>query len=400
MCRHFLNILTVLLLAMPLSAAPIYTESLIFPLQEKHVHSSSVVECPNGDLLACWFHGSGERQSLDVLVQGARLKKGAAAWSPVFLMADTPNLPDCNPVLYIDAQQELWLFWIAVLAESWEDSLLRYRKAKDYQGDGAPNWYWQDDMILDPGKDFPDQLKTGFEEVIPTLPGKDTAVGRWLRHDIRRIERDARNLSKRQRGWMTRAQIITLPSGRILVPLYSDGYLLGLMAISDDTGASWRPSAPIVGAGLNQPSLARKQDGTLVAYMREEDEIKRRVLTSVSHDDGETWSVAQSTDIPNPNSSLAVLTLDDGRWVMAYNDSEDTRETLALALSDDEGATWKWQRHLELQKGGQFHYPFMIQTSDGLVHVTYTYQPAGDAGRSIKHVTLNPEWILAGDESK
>ena len=71
----------------------------IFPLQGKHVHSSSIVECPNGDLLACWFHGSGERTADDVVVQGARLKKGRKKWSPVFLMADTPRFPDCNPVL-------------------------------------------------------------------------------------------------------------------------------------------------------------------------------------------------------------------------------------------------------------------------------------------------------------
>ena len=97
--------------------APHCQENLIFPPQEKHVHSSSIVQCPNGDLLACWLYGSGERQSPDVVVQGARLKKGAAAWSPIFPMADTPHFPDCNPVLFVDANQQLWLFWIAVLAE-------------------------------------------------------------------------------------------------------------------------------------------------------------------------------------------------------------------------------------------------------------------------------------------
>ncbi|MBN2593373.1 MAG: hypothetical protein JXA81_07695, partial [Sedimentisphaerales bacterium] len=49
----------------------------IFPLQQKHVHSSSIVECPNGDFLTCWFHGSGERKADDVVIQGARLQKGS-----------------------------------------------------------------------------------------------------------------------------------------------------------------------------------------------------------------------------------------------------------------------------------------------------------------------------------
>ena len=118
---------------------PYYHERLIFPLQAKHVHSSSVVECPNGDLMCAWFSGSGERVTPDVEIRGARLKRGDAAWSDVFPMADTPNLPDHNPVLFITPQQELWLFWIVVPADRWEDSLLRVRMARDYMSDGPPN---------------------------------------------------------------------------------------------------------------------------------------------------------------------------------------------------------------------------------------------------------------------
>lgn len=98
------------------AAAPQFAVKPIFPPQEKHVHSSSIVECPNGDLLVAWFHGSGERTANDVVIQGARKKAGAAAWSPVFLMADTQDLPDCNPVLFIDAKERLWLFWVPVVA--------------------------------------------------------------------------------------------------------------------------------------------------------------------------------------------------------------------------------------------------------------------------------------------
>src|SRR5690606_8826889 len=87
-------------------AAPeaIHETELIFPVNEKHNHASSIVVCPDGDLLACWFHGTGERNSDDVLVQGARKRKGADSWSEPFLMTDTPNLPDCNPVMFIDPQ--------------------------------------------------------------------------------------------------------------------------------------------------------------------------------------------------------------------------------------------------------------------------------------------------------
>ena len=67
-----------------LYSQPIFESENIFPLQNKHVHGSSIVECPNGDFLACWFHGSGERTADDVVIQGARLKKGTKKWSSVF----------------------------------------------------------------------------------------------------------------------------------------------------------------------------------------------------------------------------------------------------------------------------------------------------------------------------
>ena len=102
--------------------------------------------------------------------------------------------------------------------------------------------------------------------------------------------------------------------------------------------------ARIIGPALNQPSVVRKEDGSLLAYMREEafdlgddQQLAHRILMSQSRDDGESWSLAVPTDLPNPNSSLEVLALRDGRWVLVYNDSETNRHTLALAMSDDEG---------------------------------------------------------------
>ncbi len=93
----------------PAAAEPFLTAELIFPLEHWHNHSSAIVETPGGDLLVCWFHGSGERTADDVLVQGARLKKGRQ-WSARFLLADTPGYPDTNATLLIDPQQRLWMF--------------------------------------------------------------------------------------------------------------------------------------------------------------------------------------------------------------------------------------------------------------------------------------------------
>ena len=70
--KQLLNFALSLLLVIAATGAPVFETDPIFPLQSKHVHGSSIVECPNGDLLACWFHGSGERSANDVQVQGAR----------------------------------------------------------------------------------------------------------------------------------------------------------------------------------------------------------------------------------------------------------------------------------------------------------------------------------------
>jgi predicted neuraminidase len=361
----------------------------IFPLLQKHVHSSSIVECPNGDFLVCWFHGSGERTADDVVVQGARLKKDSNKWSSVFLMADTPGFPDCNPVLFIDSNERLWQFWIAVCAHKWEQSILKYRTSTDYQQPGPPKWDWQDIILLKPGDVFPETIENDFKELITEEP-------MWAEYAplySTMIIEAAKDKAKRQTGWMTRTHPITLPSGRILLPLYSDGFNVCLIAISDDQGGHWRASKPIVGLGPIQPSIVRKKNGTLVAYMRDSGNAPYRVLISTSTDDGESWSPAVDTDIPNPGSSLEAIALQDGRWVMVFNDTEHDRHRLAAALSDDEGKTWKPKRYIGKSddRSKSYAYPSLIQAKDGTLHLTYSYREP--AGATIRHCTFSADWI-------
>jgi BNR repeat-like domain len=279
----------------------------------------------------------------------------------------------------------------ASFGSSGSPSLLRFRKAKDFQSDGPPAWQWQDDLLLKPDDRFPEALHRG----LAALDENDADYGSLVAHPFAQLVEAAKDLGKRQRGWMPRTHLLVLPGGRILFPLYSDGYYVGLMAISDDGGKHWHTSEPIVGIGLNQPTVVRKRDDSLVAYMRREGPPPRRVQISTSADDGETWTPAASTTIPNPDSSLEVIALKDGRWVMAFNESEklDDRSRLVLALSDDEGATWKWKRDVERRPGGRFHYPSLIQTRDGRLNLTYTFQPETERERSIKHATLDADWI-------
>ncbi len=367
---------------------PAYRAELVFPLHPQHNHAPGIVECPNGDLLASWYRGSGERRADDVAVYGARLRKGSNRWSEPFLLVDTPGFPDCNTALFIDARQRLWLFWPVILANTWESCLTNYRVAASYEKDGPPRWDWQGVLYLKP-LDFEDAMRRGFEHRARAFPEAPLRAGERERLEARLHDR----LSSRL-GWQPRCKPTVLPSGRILLPLYTDTYSVSLMAISDDDGRTWRASRPLAGFGNIQPAVLRRRDGTLVAYMRENGPL-RRIRIAESTDDGVTWGPVGATDLPNPGSGLDAARLASGAWLLVYNDTRHGRASLAVSLSDDEGRTWKWTRHLERHPQGSYHYPAVIAGRDGTIHVIYSYFVSG--GKSMKHATFTEAWVRQGD---
>ena len=380
-----------LLAAVCHAAAPEHRAELIFPLESWHNHSSSLVELPNGDLLVCWFHGSGERTADDVLIRGARWNRSTGTWSEPFLMADAPGFPETNPVLFLDSRRRLFFFWPLIVAHRWETALMKYRISTDYQqASGPPRWEFQDNIVLIP-KNIAEKTKAFAGPVAAGGGPLAAAAGRLVEH--------AQDEYFSRMGWFTRTHPLELPSGRILVPMYSDGFSFGIMAISDDHGYTWYGSEPIVGAGSIQPSVVLKKDGSLVAYLRDNGPSPKRAMISRSRDDGVSWTVAEDSELLNPGTSIEVVRLASGNWIAVYNDLESGRYSLVAALSDDEGATWKWKRHLDgnpaRQINSQYHYPSVIQAKDGAIHVSYSYFVP--EGKSIKHARFNEEWVKAGD---
>ncbi|MBN2329726.1 MAG: exo-alpha-sialidase, partial [Candidatus Omnitrophica bacterium] len=219
--------------------APHYQSELIFPVEPWHNHGSSLVECPDGSLLACWFHGSGERTADDVLVQGARKAKGSSQWGERFVMADTPGYPDCNPVLFIDADGRLWLYWITVLANLWESSLLKYRTSSRFiQPNGPPEWDWQDNIHITP-QHFTDDLKAEWDDFVqkypnlipdPEKPFSELHGDEFTAYHMRNVN----NRLQQRIGWMTRIHPLQLPSGKLLLPLYTDAFSISIIAITED----------------------------------------------------------------------------------------------------------------------------------------------------------------------
>src|SRR3989454_7611708 len=154
-------------------APPFYQAELIFPLENWHNHASTIVESPKGDLLVCWFHGSGERTADDVKIEGARKRRGARVWSARFTLADTPGYPDTNCCLFIDPQGRLWLFWPTILANRCESALMKYRIASDYHKDGPPKWEANEVLHVTPGPEF----ETAVSNFIKQTEAKAASAG-------------------------------------------------------------------------------------------------------------------------------------------------------------------------------------------------------------------------------
>src|SRR5215216_705274 len=307
MDKIIIAFLSGLLLTPPASAPPqraapaFYKAELIFPLEHWHNHASMIVECPNGDLLVCWFHGSGERTADDVKIEGARLKRGSKTWGKRFTMADTLNYPDTNPTMFIDPRQRLWLMWPTILANEWHTALMKYRTSSDYQkSEGAPRWDFTDVLHITPEPEFEATVTralAAFEASAKDLPQERQKV---VSAYVERTKRNAADKLFRRLGWMTRAHPFILDGKRLIVPLYSDGFSFSLMAITDDWGKSWTTSTPLVGAGNIQPSIVMKKDGTLLTLMRDNGPPPKRLHMSESRDGGKTWSPVVDTSIPNP----------------------------------------------------------------------------------------------------
>jgi len=415
-----------------------FQSSIVFPYQDEHVHGSTLVELPNGDILTAWFQGSGERWADDVRIMGSRLVKGDTTWSETFVMADVKGFPDINPIMFMDKQQRLWLMWYPVLANQWETSIPMYRTSTQYSNSGAPVWDWQEVLFVKvgdktergivPNDSFVMQVKdqiTQYEEylktsLLPTIPDSlhskllkgwedykikmdSLSKGENMIRDGRVKDGDKEKTVKlgypltRRLGWQTKNKAVFL-GDRMIVPLYSDGFDCTLFAITDDGGQEWLFSNPVLGGAGIQATIAIAKDSSLVAYLRDNGPPPNRMQRTESHDKGLTWSIPKDDLLPNPGAGFDVVTLATGEWVMVYNDQEEGRSNLTVAVSDDEGKTWKWKKSIENDTRGDqassSHYPSVIVGVDGRIHTSYSYHHKDiKPGRSVKYVSFPLSWV-------
>ena len=137
---------------------------------------------------------------------------------------------------------------------------------------------------------------------------------------------------------------------------------------------------------------------TILNYPSEEIQILCRTkqgntAESRSLDQGRSWSRMVLLELPNPDSGVDGVVRNDGRGLLVYNHSKRKRSPLNVAISHDE-KNWSMSRTLE-DRVGEYFYPSVIQTSDEMVHIVYTWNR-----RRIKHVVVDPfqELFVIGDD--
>jgi predicted neuraminidase len=323
------------------------------------VHASTLVETTSGQLLAAWFGGTEEGHP-DVSIWVARHEKGR--WSPGLKVADgvqdaATRHPTWNPVLFQPREGPVMLFYkVGPSPREWWGMLMT--SADDGRTWSAPRRL--PEQILGPIKNKPIQLADGT-----IVAGSSTeAVGTdaWRVH----VER------------------------------------------SRDLGRTWERVGPLGDGGFNaiQPAILQLADGRLQLLCRSRE---MHVPASWSSDAGKTWSPLVATSLFGVNSGLDAVTLKDGRHLVVYNPRDRpggspegyrpealagipdapsgprARWPLVVSVSRD-GAAWKQAITLEdkpIRHG--YASPAVIQTRDGKIHVTYTFDR-----RQIKHVVIDP----------
>jgi predicted neuraminidase len=123
--------------------------------------------------------------------------------------------------------------------------------------------------------------------------------------------------------------------------------------------------------GIIQPAVVWLGGNHLRFYARGHTKAAR-IAVADSTDDGKTWTQARFIDLPNPNSGIDAVRLKDGRIVLIFNNSYNTRTPLNLAVSSD-GEHFNVFKTLE-EGPGQYSYPAIIQAANGDLLMTYSWR--------------------------
>lgn len=323
-------------------------------------HASTIVETKSG-LVAAWFGGTKEGNP-DVGIWLSR--RAGGKWTPPVEVANGAETEDprancLNPVLFQVPGGPLLLFyrtgkWWPYVKRSMDDGVTWSKPERLYNGNFGPI------------KNKPVVLSDGS-----ILSASSTEFSGWPQPSAT--------------GWDSRMWRVQFER---FVPT---GNRANIKA------TQWQVIGPVNDGTIDaiQPSILLHPNNRVQALGRS---AQGRIFQIWSNDEGRTWGEMTLTDLPNPNSGTDAVTLRDGRHLLVYNHAAQRpegkngpRSPLNVAVSAD-GRHWKGALVLENTPGNEFSYPAVIQTADGLVHITYTYRR-----KHIQHVVIDPAKLVPRD---
>ncbi len=323
------------------------------------VHVGSVCEMTDGRLAAAWYGGTREGAGDVAIFFSWKSPGGGEAWSPPEVIVDRTSAARelnryirkvGNPVLFSGPGQRLFLIYVSITVGGWSGSALNVKSSPD----GGHTWSHSRRLTLSP-----------FFNISELVKGRPLSL---------------KSVSE------------TLDQNFFAVPIYHEclGYFPEILWISFDRkgcGITYEKSRMAGGNSFLQPSIAPFSALSAAAFYRCRS-AARRIAMATTEDGGRNWSRPVLTDLPNPDSAVAALPLGNGRTLLAFNDSRNTRETLKLAVSENAGKSWIRIYTLEKSVDGEFSYPYMIRGQNGLIHLVYTWKR-----KRIKHAVFSEAWV-------
>jgi predicted neuraminidase len=308
-------------------------------------HAPTITAFGDGELLAAWYSYEEGGELNGAAIYMARRLAGASEWTEPRLHVDRPEA-DGNPVLYGEGGA-VWMFQAVVPGTGWRTAHIEVQRSSDRGVTWSPP-----EPIAGP-------------------------LGANVRYPPVRIA--IKQSPSGSEGHPT--------SGDLLLPAYDD--LLGrcLFYVSSD-GVQWQQRSTLATPlpyRVLQPSIALLEDGRLLAVMRNSE--RGWLWASYSDDDGRTWTTPADSGFANPASPAALLRLASGNLALVFNDSNEVRRPLSIALSGDDGLTWQ-AAHVLVDGPGEYAYPSAVQTPDGVIHIVYSHDR-----EYIGHIEVNEEGI-------
>lgn len=353
-----------------------FESRLIGAEEAASAHACSLATTPDGSLLVAWFAGSREGAA-DVSI---RMHRYPARWFGSWRTDGSDRPADGDMVPAVDA-------WQSLTREQ-----LQKLTSRSIRKLGNPV-IW-----------FDGAGRLHLSVVSVSLGGwSGSAVNDLVSDDEGRNWTSARRLVLApffNFSTLVRTQPQVLQDGSIGLPAYHEfvhKWGMWVRMTPDGSLLQTAPMRPLVGGTL-QPAVVAVTPTDAVAALRASGRAPRLVAWSATRDTGATWAPppADATpDIANPDSSVAMIRLQDGSLLLACNPLERGRNRLQLFRSTDAGATWTPGRTIvaSADTADEFSYPALVQARDGLVHLGFTFRRT-----AICLCTFSPEWLAGPDD--